>query len=139
MLDMGIEDAARLEEEVDDPALRLAAFFGYAGMVKTGVRDKNGSIRYPRHELTGAAMVAKYMKRIGVEKEVADRVVALMRERGEKRRIEERKKKIEAHTRKQQEAHEAKLERKKMRREMMEVREEEARKRSRRKKRRKTE
>lgn len=140
VLDMGIEDAARLEEEgVDDPALRLAAFFGYAGMVKTGVRDKNGSIRYPRHELTGAAMVAKYMKRIGVEKEVADRVVALMRERGEKRRIEERKKKIEEHTRKQQEAHWAKLERKKQRREMMEVREGEARKRPRRKKRRKTE
>lgn len=135
VLDMGIEDAARLEEEgVDDPALRLAAFFGYAGMVKAGVRDKNGVLRYPRHELTGAAMAGKYLKRIGVEKSVADRVVALMRERGERRRQAERREKIEAHTRKQQKAHEEKLERKKLRLENMQVREEAPRKRSRRRK-----
>lgn len=135
VLDMGIEDAARLEEEgVDDPALRLAAFFGYAGMVKAGVRDKNGTLRYPRHELTGAAMAGKYLKRIGVEKDVADRVVALMRERGERRRQAERREKIEAHTRKQQKAHEEKLERKKLRLENMQVREEAPRKRSRRRK-----
>lgn len=108
VLDLGIEDAARLEEEgIDDEARRLAAFFGYAGMVRAGVRDRNGSIRYPRHEHVGAAMTAKYLKRIGIDKEVADKAVAIIQEKGERRRIAERQRKIEANNKRQKQLHEA--------------------------------
>lgn len=116
LLDLGVEAVARLEEEgIDDPAQRLAAFFGYAGMIRAGVRDKHGAMRYPRHEVTGAAMAAKYMKQMKIDKSIAEAAVDIIRERGEQRRIAERQSKIEAHKRHQQEQQESKRERQKER------------------------
>lgn len=116
ILDMGIEAAARLEDEgIDDPTERLAAFFGNAGMIRAVVRDKNGVLRYPRHEVTGAAMAAKYMRQMKIDKSIADAAVELIRERGEQRRIAERRNKIDAQKRIQREQHEAKLQRQKER------------------------
>ncbi|MCM1490430.1 MAG: hypothetical protein NC095_06360 [Muribaculum sp.] len=140
VLEMGIEDAARLEEEgVDDPARRLAAFFGYDGMLRAGVRDKNGAIRYPRHELTGASMTAKFLKHIKIDRNVANAAVAIMKEKGEKRRIAERESKIAAQARKQHELQEARLARKQERaekhRKLMEEQQSRPKKKRRRKKR----
>ncbi len=110
VLDMGIEDAARLEEEgVEDQAMRLAAFFGHAGMIRAGVRDRNGAMRYPRHEITGAAMALRFMRHIGIANETAEAAADIMRQRGERRRQEERQRKIEAHRLAQQKQHEASL------------------------------
>lgn len=107
-LDMGIDAAARLEEEgVDDPVERLAAFFGYAGMTRTGVRDRNGNLNYPRHENTGAAMTARCLRHMKMDKEMAEAVADLIREKGERRYHAERRRKIEAHQKRQRDQHEA--------------------------------
>lgn len=107
VLDLGIEEAARLEEAgVDDPEKRLAAFFGYAGMIKAGVRDKNGQLRYPRHEHVGSFMVAKFLKHLKIDKPTSDAVFKLMNDRGEQRRKQERERKIEQHFIRQRELQE---------------------------------
>lgn len=116
VLEMGIEDAARLEEAgVDDPAQRLAALYGYAGMIHHEVRDKHGVLRYSNHEITGAAMASKYFKRLGIDRAIADKAVSIIRERGEKRRKAERMQKIEEHLARQQKEHEARVRRRKER------------------------
>lgn len=116
ILDMSIEAVARLEEEgVTDPARRLAAFFGNIGMLKTGVRDRYGELSYPRHEVTGASMAAKYMRQMKIDRKIAEEAVDLIWDRGEVRRISERKRRIDASKRRNQEQHEAKLNRKKER------------------------
>lgn len=140
VLDMGIDEAARLEEEgVDDEARRLAAFFGYAGMIRAGVRDRSGALRYPRHEITGAAMAQRFMKHIGIPKETCDEAAAIILEKGERRRLEERQQKIDSHRRLQQQQHEARLARKREKAALQEASQAEAptKRKKRRKKRRK--
>lgn len=113
VLEMGIEAAASLEDAgIDDPAKRLAAFFGYTGMLRTGVRDKSGALRYPRHELTGAAMTARFLRHLKVDRDVTQAAIDIMKVKGEERRNAERQLKITAHKLKQHEQHEAKLARK---------------------------
>ena len=98
LLEAGIDDAARLEEEgIDDQAERLAAVFGRMGMLRTEVRDRNGEVRYPRHEHVGGLMAARFLKRMGVEPEVAERVKQIIQARGEERLRKDRRRKIERH------------------------------------------
>lgn len=95
---LGIEEAARLEEEgIDDEAQRLAAFFGKLGMIRAAVVDKSGLKRYPRHEHIGGYMTAKLLKHMGFSKEVAESVRHIIQGKGEARRKMEKKRKIEAH------------------------------------------
>lgn len=95
---IGIENAARLEEEgVDDEARRLAAFFGHLGMIRAGVIDKTGTKRYPRHEHIGGYMTAKLLKHMGFSKDLAESVRDIIQGKGEVRRKAEKKRKIEAH------------------------------------------
>ncbi len=116
VLEMGIEDVVRLEEEGEtSPSKRLAAFFGYIGMLRTGVRDRNGAVRYPRHEHIGAAMTSKLLRQLKIDKAVSEFAINLMEEKGELHRIAERQRKIDAHRRTQQMQHEARLARKKAR------------------------
>ncbi len=98
LTEMGIEAVARLEEEgVDDEAQRLAAFFGNLGMLCTGVRDKSGNMRYPRHEHVGGYMAARLLKHMGVDKALAEEVRDIIQGRGEVRHKAERQHKIEMH------------------------------------------
>lgn len=116
ILEMGIDDVVRLEEEGEtSPSKRLAAFFGYVGMLRAEVRDRNGALRYPRHEHTGAAMTSKLMRQLKIDKAVSELAVDIMEEKGELRRITERQRKIDAHHRAQQVQHEARLARKQAR------------------------
>lgn len=118
ILEMGIEDVMKLEEEgVDNSAKRLAAFFGYIGMLRAGVRDRNGVLRYPRHEHTGAAMLSKLLRQLKIDKGTSDLAIDIVRQKGEARRIAERRRKIDAHHRAQHAQHEARLERKRIRQE----------------------
>lgn len=118
ILEMGIEDVMKLEEEgVDNSAKRLAAFFGYIGMLRAGVRDRNGVLRYPRHEHTGAAMLSKLLRQLKIDKGTSDLAIDIVRQKGEVRRIAERRRKIDAHHRAQHAQHEARLERKRIRQE----------------------
>ena len=98
LLELGIEDAARLEEEgIDDPAQRLAAFFGRLGMLRTEVKDRHGVVRYPRHEHIGGNMAAKLLRHMGVDKDLAGEVRRIIQEKGEIRLKAERQRKREAH------------------------------------------
>lgn len=98
ILEWGIEEAANLEEHgVDDPAKRYAAFFSRVGMLRTEVKDKNGVIRYPRHEHIGGNMAAKFLKHIGVEPETANQVKSIIQEKDEVRHKTELKEKQERH------------------------------------------
>ena len=98
LLELGIEDAARLEEEgIDDPAQRLAAFFGRLGMLRTEVKDRHGVVRYPRHEHIGGNMAAKFLRHMGVDKDLAGEVRRIIQEKGEVRLKAERQRKREAH------------------------------------------
>lgn len=98
LLELGIEDAARLEEEgIDDPAQRLAAFFGRLGMLRTEVKDRHGVVRYPRHEHIGGNMAAKLLRHMGVDKDLAGEVRRIIQEKGEVRLKAERQRKREAH------------------------------------------
>lgn len=90
LLETAINDAERLEDEgVDDPARRFAAFFGNIGMLRTGVVDRHGVLRYPRHEHTGALMTTRLLKRMGVDEAVAHKAGEIIRLKGDERmRIE---------------------------------------------------
>lgn len=97
-LEWGIEEVARLDDAgVDDPVERYAAFFGRLGMLRTEVKDKNGNVRYPRHEHIGGNMAAKLLKHMGVDMETANQVKRIIQYRGEVRRNEELKEKRERH------------------------------------------
>ncbi len=114
LLEAGIDDAAMLEEAgVDDQAERLAAVFSRMGMLRTEVRDRNGEVRYPRHEHVGGLMAARFLKRIGVDSEVAERVKQIMQARGEERRMKDRHRKIELHREKLRQQKEEKMKRRK--------------------------
>ena len=116
LLEMGIDAVSRLEEEgVDDEAQRLAAFFGNVGMLRAGVRDKSGTMRYPRHEHIGGLMAGRMLKQMGVEKDLADEVKSIIQGRGEIRRRKERQLKLEAHKELQQSQQADKAKRKKER------------------------
>lgn len=96
LLEWGIEEAARLEDEgVVDPAQRYAAFFGRLGMLRTEVRDKKGVIRYPRHEHIGGNMASKFLKHIGVEAEIANQARRIIQAKDEVRHNAEVKEKQE--------------------------------------------
>ena len=103
LLEMGVDAVARLEEEgIDDEAQRLAAFFGNIGMLRAGVRDKSGNMRYPRHEHIGGLMTARLLKHMGFDKALAEDVKAIIQGRGEIRRKKERQLKLDAHKEHQQ-------------------------------------
>lgn len=92
LLETAVQAVERLEEEgVDDPAEKYAAFFGNIGMLRTGVVDRHGELRYPRHEHTGSLMAARMLKRLGVEEKTARKAVEIIRRRGEERMRLEKK------------------------------------------------
>lgn len=98
LLEMGIDAVCKLEEEgVEDEAQRLAAFFGNVGMLRAAVRDKSGQMRYPRHEHIGGLMTGKLLKHMGVDKDLAEDVKALIQGVGEVRRRKEKQLKLEMH------------------------------------------
>lgn len=98
VLELGIEEAAKLEDEgVDDPAQRYAAFFSRLGMLRTEVKDKDGTIRYPRHEHIGGNMASKLLKHMRVDPEIADQVRRIIQEKDEVRHKSELKDKQEQH------------------------------------------
>lgn len=98
LLEMGIDAVCRLEEEgVDDEAQRLAAFFGNIGMLRAAVRDKSGTMRYPRHEHIGGLMTGRFLKHIGIDKPLADEVKTIIQGRDEIRRKKEKQLRIEKH------------------------------------------
>lgn len=98
LLEMGIDAVCKLEEEgVDDEEQRLAAFFGNVGMLRAAVRDKTGTMRYPRHEHIGGLMACRLLKHMGLDKSLAEDVKAIIQGRGEVRRKKERQLKIEMH------------------------------------------
>ncbi|MDE6380203.1 MAG: hypothetical protein K2L11_07000, partial [Muribaculaceae bacterium] len=98
LLEMGVDAVCKLEEEgVEDEAQRLAAFFGNVGMLRAGVRDKSGTMRYPRHEHIGGLMTGRLLKHMGMDKALAEDVKGIIQGRGEARRQKERRIKQEAH------------------------------------------
>ena len=98
LLEMGVDAVCRLEEEgVEDEAQRLAAFFGNIGMLRAAVRDKSGTMRYPRHEHIGGLMTGRLLKHMGVDKELAEEVKEIIQGRGEVRRKKEKQHRIEMH------------------------------------------
>lgn len=109
LLAQGIEDAIRLEEEgIDDPARRLAAVFGRLGMLRAGVRDKSGVMRYPRHEHVGGLMACRLLKHMGFDKDLAEDVKLVIQGAGEERRAAEKARRAEAHKSRQRGEQEAK-------------------------------
>ncbi|MDE6057580.1 MAG: hypothetical protein K2F93_06165 [Muribaculaceae bacterium] len=98
LLEMGIDAVCKLEEEgVEDETQRLAAFFGNVGMLRTAVRDKSGTMRYPRHEHIGGLMAGKLLKHMGMDKELAEDVKDIIQGRGEVRRKKEKQARRKAH------------------------------------------
>lgn len=98
LLAMAVEAASKLEDEgVEDEAARLAAFFGNIGMLRAAVRDKSGEMRYPRHEHVGGLMAARFLKHMGVDKELAEEVKSIIQRKGEARRHKERQHRIDEH------------------------------------------
>lgn len=116
LLAMGVEAVSRLEEEgIEDEAQRLAAFLGNIGMLRAGVRDKSGIMRYPRHEHIGGLMAGRLLKHMGIDKALAEEVKSIIQGRGESRRKKERQLKLEAHKEHQQTQQAEKSQRKKER------------------------
>ena len=98
LLEMGIDAVCKLEEEgVEDETQRLAAFFGNVGMLRTAVRVKSGTMRYPRHEHIGGLMAGKLLKHMGMDKELAEDVKDIIQGRGEVRRKKEKQARRKAH------------------------------------------
>lgn len=98
LLESALEAVAKLDDEgVMDPALRFAAFFGNMGMLRTGVVDRFGELRYPRHEHTGALMATRNLRRMGVEEGIASKAAAIINGRGEERMRQERKQRMQRH------------------------------------------
>ena len=116
LLEMGVDAVCKLEEEgVEDEAQRLAAFFGNVGMLRAAVRDKSGTMRYPRHEHIGGLMTGRLLKHMGIDKALAEDVKSIIQGRGEVRRKKERQLKLEAHKELQQTQQVEKAQRKKER------------------------
>lgn len=116
LLESAIDAVCKLEEEgVDDEAQRLAAFFGNVGMLRAAVRDKTGTMRYPRHEHIGGLMTGKLLKHMGFDKSLAEDVKAIIQGRGEVRRKKERQLKIEMRQAHQDQQQAEKVERRKER------------------------
>lgn len=65
--------------ETDDPALRVAAFLHDVGKLRTAVRERNGSVRYPRHELIGSDMVHKALRSLKFEPPLLGEISFLIR------------------------------------------------------------
>lgn len=63
----------------DDPAMRLAAFLHDIGKLRTRVRERNGSVRYPRHGLIGGDMVARALRSLKFEPQISSEVAFLVR------------------------------------------------------------
>ena len=98
LLETAVEAVAKLEEEgVEDEAQRLAAFFGNIGMLRTAVRDKSGTMRYPRHEHVGGLMAARFLKHIGIDKGLSENVKEIIQGRDEARLKKEKQLKLEMH------------------------------------------
>lgn len=98
LLEMAVEDVCKLEEEgVEDESQRLAAFFGNVGMLRAAVRDKSGTMRYPRHEHIGGLMTGRLLKHLGMDKSLAEDVKAIIQGRGEARRQKERRIRLKNH------------------------------------------
>lgn len=116
LLEMAVEAVAKLEEEgVEDEAQRLATFFGNIGMLRAGVRDKSGKMRYPRHEHIGGLMAARALKHMGVDKDLAENVKRIIQGKDEARVKNERRQKQLAHKVHQQLQQDEKAARKKER------------------------
>lgn len=116
LLEMGIDAVCRLEEEgVEDEAQRLAAFFGNVGMLRAAVRDKTGTMRYPRHEHIGGLMTGRLLKHMGMDKALAEDVKAIIQGRGEARRKKEKLLKHEMHKAQQDEQQAEKAQRRRER------------------------
>lgn len=59
-------------------AVALALLFCDLGKLRTRVKDKRGNIRYPRHELTGAAMARRMMRSMKFDPQVVDTTAFLI-------------------------------------------------------------
>lgn len=100
LLERGVDAVAELEEKgVDNPALRLEAFFSEIGKLRTAVTDGKGYTRYPKHGFTGSFMAAKLLRHFGLDQKTVDDVKLLMQARGEEREALERLEKAEARRR----------------------------------------
>lgn len=100
LLDRGVAAAIALEEKgVNNPALRLEAFFSEIGKLRTAVTDSKGNTRYPKHGFTGSFMAAKLLRHLGLEQKTVEDVKLLMQARGEEREALERLEKAEAYRR----------------------------------------
>lgn len=98
LLESAVEAVASLDDEgVDDPVMRFAAFFGNIGMLRTGVVDRNGELRYPRHEHTGALMAKRILRRMRVGENLAHEVGEIMRKKGDERMRLEKQRRMERH------------------------------------------
>lgn len=98
LMETAIEAVGSLDDKgVNDPAMRFAAFFGNIGMLRTGVVDRNGELRYPRHEHTGGLMATRILRRMGVADDLAHDVGEIIRNTGEKRLRLEKQQRIERH------------------------------------------
>lgn len=83
LLRRGIDTAVRMEEAgIDDHSLRLAAFFHEIGKLRTGVRDRHGKMRYPRHEITGSNMAAKLLHLMKVDRDTVEATKSLILAQG---------------------------------------------------------
>lgn len=97
LLDRGVEAVAELEDKgIDNPALRLEAFFSEIGKLRTAVTDEKGGVRYPKHGFTGSFMAAKLLRHFGVAEQTVEDVKLLMQARGEEREAREKLEKAEA-------------------------------------------
>lgn len=63
----------------DDTAMRVAAFLHDIGKLRTRVKDKKGTVRYPRHELIGADMVHKSLRGLKFEPDTLKEICFLIR------------------------------------------------------------
>lgn len=72
-----VEALASTGEE--DTAMRVAAFLHDIGKLRTRVKDKNGTVRYPRHELIGADMVHKALRGLKFEPDTLKEICFLIR------------------------------------------------------------
>ena len=116
LLEMGVDAVCKLEEEgVDDESQRLAAFFGNVGMLRAAVRDKSGTMRYPRHEHIGGLMTGRLLKHMGMDKALAEDVKAIIQGRGEVRRNKEKQLRLEMHQAHQDQQQSERAERRKER------------------------
>ncbi|MDE7159986.1 MAG: HD domain-containing protein [Muribaculaceae bacterium] len=63
----------------DSTELRMAAFLHDIGKLRTRVKDRKGTVRYPRHELIGGEMVHKALRGLKFEHEPLKEICFLIR------------------------------------------------------------